>query len=162
MPNGEHPTSEEIFNLVIDRLAELKATTMIQEINNTIARGVSTKEESKSSQLFRPMNSEERLSIALEFIVSAFGVPLMLDRSKEILQCSELTWIIDSNEQQDVIDSGLSKSDKQRSIHIKRTELDEPPVVSDSKPLSEENPEKVLSKLVSIIDDLQLQIPEVA
>lgn len=86
----------------------------------------------------------------------------MLDRSKEILQCSELTWIIDSNEQQDVIDSGLSKSDKQRSIHIKRTELDEPPVVSDSKPLSEENPEKVLSKLVSIIDDLQLQIPEVA
>ena len=134
MPNGEHPTPEEIFNLLIGRLTELQATNLIHEINSTIARGVVVQEQPNAAQVFRPMNDEEQLSIALELIVSAFDAPLMLARCKQILGCDEITWSIES-EQQDV--SGLT-------------------------PPSDGRQNDILSKLVYVIDELRLPIPEVA
>lgn len=135
MPNGEHPTPEEIFNIMIGRLTELQATELIDEINETISRGVVVQEQLKGAQVFRPMNDEERLSVALEYVVSAFHVPLMLTRCKEILGCDDIAWSIESDEQKDV---------------------------SGTTPPSDGRHNDILSKLVSIIDELQLPIPEVA
>ncbi len=135
MPNHDHATPEEILNIVMGRLSELQATDLIHDIESTIARGVVVEEQPSAAHVFRPMNDEEKLSIALEYIVSAFDVPLMLARCREILGCDQIAWSIDS---------------------------DEPQIVSGSIPPSDGRQNDILVTLLQIMDELQLPIPEVA
>jgi len=129
---AEELTADGLFQLVITRLGELHATAVIEEIEQLIAKGIVVSGQAPSSKTFRQLTSEEKLSVALECVVAAFDVPPMLARTKKVLCCDEVTW--DSNQR----------------------------MAPSASFIPEDTHEDALRKLVAIMDELRLPVPELA
>lgn len=132
----EQTTPGEVFNFIMSKLSELGAKELITEINTTIRRGVVEGMHSDSIEEFRPMKDVEKLSIALQYVIANFEIPIMLDRSKKILQCQEIIWTPELDEQQQE-PSGLVTNLDEREYNL-------------------------LPTLLSIVEECEIPIPEVA
>ncbi|NLS97572.1 MAG: hypothetical protein GXX96_35990 [Planctomycetaceae bacterium] len=134
MPNGDEPTPDELFHFVMSRLTRLQAADLVRQIERSIARGVVTSVPGETYSVLRPMTDLEKLSVSLEYVVTAFDTPAMLARCRELLQCSEITWTVEVDG--DDIDLPSSSLDNKHDV-------------------------SAVKKLISIIDEMQLPIPEI-
>lgn len=94
---NEEVTADELYELILDRLREHKAVTLIEDIERSISRGKVDSPVNESSKVFRQLTAEEKLSIALEHVVATLDIPTMLARSKEIMNCDQIVWEYESN-----------------------------------------------------------------
>jgi hypothetical protein len=89
----------EVFTLLLERLNDLHAGELSRQITDVVSRGTVTPSDKetvdKKSQLARRMSSEEALAVALDLLISASQVPLMLNDAEKSLQCRDIVWMLD-------------------------------------------------------------------
>ena len=94
-PTDPEPTHQDLYDLVLRRLRELGASSLMRDIDRIVRRGILTTTEeatSRNAAAVRPLNPQEALSVSLEFLLSASLPPLMVRNAQEILQCDEIVW----------------------------------------------------------------------
>jgi hypothetical protein len=90
MPTDETFSAEELFDFLMSQLQALNAEQLIDEIKKSINKGVVITDSGEKSKSFREMTNEERLSIALEYLLTSFDIPLMIAKCKRIFDCEEI------------------------------------------------------------------------
>jgi len=136
-------TCREIYDEIVATLRRLGASQVVDEIERTVARGVVlTGQQTKSfkeSAVFRPMDDEESLAVALEFLVTAMEVPLMLDAASHKLGVARIDWKPErpGTEREDVAVDTMGQV--------------------DYGPLRE-----LLSKVIEIAEKLGITLPDIA
>lgn len=95
MPPND-PTHREVYEAILKHLQELEANVLADEIERTVARGVvltgQETEISRSSSIYRPMQDQEALAVALEFLVTALDVPVMQAECRSTLETGAIQW----------------------------------------------------------------------
>jgi hypothetical protein len=142
--------ADELYDALLVKLRELGADPLVDEIEGTVARGVVIAEsENKSltkSSSYRPMDSPESLAVALEFVTTALEAPLMVVRISELLNLetgTHVTWRTDGNEaSRELLGITVVTSEKdaerRQTVHL------------------------LAQKLIGLVDELGLCLPEIA
>lgn len=144
----EMPSANELYRVLLDRARQIGASDLADQINRMVGRGVvelSPRKEgakSKEERTFRPATEEESLALAVELLLAAAEVPLMLARVREICAATELEWLPDDS----VAETSHVSTDPLRGL--------------DSSTLRELQAR--LLKLSEILAELNLKVPEVA
>ena len=136
------PTSREVYEMILDRLSNLGAHSLIRDIQQAVSRGVlitSPAELMKQAAATRDITDDEQLSVALEFLIAACEPPLMMESAKNQLGCEEIVWSADERvrDEEEVPLQNLQIGD---NAHLR----------------------EALTNLSTIMRDLRLKLPEVA
>lgn len=157
MSNGDSPTTGDLYDLIISKLTVVSATNLIEQIEQTIERGVVIQGNKDTSKNYRPMNPEEKLTIGIEYLIASFDVPFMYDESRKIIGCKEIVWRVDN----------LNKFESSQSIRssIKFNEESHKDIDEDSSKdfiqIDLDEAKGVLKDLINIYDNLDFQFPRV-
>lgn len=85
----------ELYNHVLVRLRELKATELIYEIEVTVSRGELRSEvDAKTDALQTPLSPHEALVLALRMLVAAVEPPIHRTEAERVLE-STISWRFD-------------------------------------------------------------------
>jgi hypothetical protein len=143
MPPND-PTAREVYDAILMRLREVGANTLADDIEMTVARGVvltgQETEISQSSSIYRSMEDQEALAVALEFFSTSLDVPLMQAECRSILGSEDIQW---RNER-----PGSRREDE--TINNAATWVD----LQQLRPL--------LEQLVQLANQLEINLPEIA
>jgi hypothetical protein len=136
---GVEPSFDDLYDLILTVVTKQNASDLAEEIRLCVARGiVVSPDDAAHSKAIRPMNSEERLAVAIEFLISRLSVPLMTQKAIATLGCNEMTF-------------------KQESTSI-GTDMELPQLnVSDLEKLRNN-----LQQVVKVATELGLKLPEIA
>lgn len=92
-------SARELYDTILQRLERVEANELLTITREVVLRGaVSPGDEEtveKKSQLVRPMEPNEALAVALELLLSASQIPLMLKAAIETFECREIIWLPD-------------------------------------------------------------------
>jgi len=140
------PTASEVYRELLRRLREVGAESLAEAIERTVARGVVLSDQQttlyEKSSVLRSMEDAEPLSVGIEFLVTAFEVPLMLSRVRQTTGAHTLKWMPERPE-------------------AEREEVAIEPIQQvDVGDLTKA--EALLSEILRIISELQIRVPEVA
>lgn len=142
MTNGDQdPSCPEVYETILSKLRDLRAISLVEDIEQAIGRGVLTtspKEFSKNAGAVRPMTDEEKLTVALEFVIAACQPPILVESAREALNCNEIVWEQDE------------RARDQAEIRVETIGPDEAATL-----------QRKLSNLTRIMDQLSLKMPEV-
>ena len=90
------PTLLQVYRTLLDGLRNAGAEPLANEVERTVARGVVLTEQETSlyerSSVYREMNESEALAVALEFLITALEVPLMLSACGRELGGDAIEW----------------------------------------------------------------------
>jgi hypothetical protein len=93
------PTQQDLYNMILESLRKTGAQELAHQIERTVARGsialgeVQTVGRKKEKvKVVTAMSGSDRLAVALEFLVAAAEVPLMINRVRESLSCNAVEW----------------------------------------------------------------------
>jgi hypothetical protein len=93
MPPPNDATPGELYHELLDKLRQAGAEPLAQDIERTVARGVVQQTQLyQSSSVYRPMEEAEALAVALEFLVTALEVPLMLNSAHNTVGGDAIEW----------------------------------------------------------------------
>jgi hypothetical protein len=142
MSIGE-PTCSEVYNQCLASLRASGAEELVKEIERAMARGVVLTEQEteiyEKSTVYRPMEDKEALAVALESLVTALEVPLMLGGARHILGDKPIEWRLErpGTEREEITASAANQVDQQR-LHA------------------------YLLKIIEIARELGINVPEMA
>ena len=94
-PTSPEPAYRTIYELIVRRLEEMGCRDVVGEIERTVRRGVVVAVDQGARSIYagvRPMNDREILTIALEFLIAILQTPLMVDDTRRVLNCDQITW----------------------------------------------------------------------
>lgn len=143
MPPPNEPTPGEVYRDLLDNLRRAGAEPLAQEIDRTIARGVVLAEQqtqlSRSSSVYRQMEEVESLALALEFLVTALEVPLMLNSTRQTVGGDSIEWRPERpGSERETVDVGRTGDVDQQALR------------------------NLVTRIVEIAHELGIELPEVA
>lgn len=88
------PTLDDFYDEILAKLREARAVDLAEEIERTSARGVVIREQHapQTVAVYRPAEGNEGVAIALEFLITALEVPLMLSSTGHALGNDSIEW----------------------------------------------------------------------
>ncbi len=94
------PTDQDLYQTILENLRTAQAVEPAQQIDRTVVRGSITPREveivrgkkTEKRKIVATMSSWESLAVALEFLIAAAEVPLMVNRVRQILLCEAIEW----------------------------------------------------------------------
>lgn len=186
MPEDEI-NEQGLYDLILSRLKEAGAEDLANQTLQVVRRGVLTQGEDEAGEgktkALRPMQSKEALAVALEFLLTALQVPLMVNKAANTFECSRITWQFDGPP--DIVEHVQSLSDAAAGLPFLDDSVERPDLMDseDHIPLrepelpsdAEEGPslmpipldfdlitfQRTLKSVVELRDELQLRFPEV-
>ena len=171
----------DLYEMVCDRLDELQATHLTTAIRAVVTRGTVTPPDKetveKKSQLVRRMQSAEALAVAIELLLSAAQIPLMIGHAKESFQCDSIVWMRDGaplfgdvNESLNAKERSLFEDSQQRGeVQAILPEVDMEMAISNEDPdanailgeIDLTELRELLNKLIKLKKELNIRLPEV-
>jgi hypothetical protein len=99
MPEPD-PKEQDLYSLVLETLRRLEAEQLAQQIERTVSRGsvasseavTAGRKKSEKLKIVTSMSSRDSLAVALEFLVAAAEVPLMVNHVRQNLPCISVEW----------------------------------------------------------------------
>ena len=125
------PTPGEVYYHLLDSLRKANAEPLALEIDRTFARGVVLAGQEthlyRSSSVYRRMEEKEALAVAIEFLVTALEIPLMLNATQRTVDNVSIEWRLErpGSEREDVAIGTTGEVDVQalRSLLTKLIEI---------------------------------------
>jgi hypothetical protein len=92
-------SEQDLYDLILRRLRDAHAEQLANDIvqvvrRGTVMRGDEGSGEGKTKAL-RPMGPREALAVALEFLITALQIPLMVNQATDTLGCQRIAWNLD-------------------------------------------------------------------
>lgn len=140
-PSDLSPT--QVYQELLAALSKAGASQLAEEIRRTVARGVVlTGQETdlyQSSRVYREMNDSEALAVAIEFLVTALEVPLMINACRQDIGGESIEWRLDRpGSEREEIAFGKAEAVDQKSLT------------------------KLLTTIIKTAPELGINLPEVA
>lgn len=130
----------EIYEGILRTLRERGVETLARDIEQTVARGMvkAGSVGDPKAKSFGSLQDIQALAVALEHLIAAAEVPLMVEQAKAELGCGEVRWVPERQGTQESIPSDV----------IPRI---------DTSQLA-----GLLQKIAHLCDELQISLPEIA
>jgi len=131
---------EDIYLEILSKLIQVGASDTASTIRTTVARGIVLDGgDTSATKTHRPMDGQESLAVALEYVVSVLEVPLMIQSVSNTFENQNVSWRPEGTvESRDSIASPILSSDGQEGLR------------------------RSLQKVVEIDVQLGIRLPEIA
>ncbi len=94
------PTEQDLYTIILETLRRLEAEELAQQIERIVARGsvspgeaeATSRKKTEKTKIVTAMSSRDRLAVALEFLIAASEVPLMVNHVRQTLPCNSVEW----------------------------------------------------------------------
>jgi hypothetical protein len=124
-PNDLSPT--QVYQELLSELSRANASQLAEEIRRTVTRGVVLTEQetnlNSSPRFYREMNDSEALAVAIEVLVTALEVPLMINACRKVVGGESIEWRLErpGSENEEIALGEAETVNKKSLMHLLTT-----------------------------------------